>query len=300
MTGSGLFQAVTYSLTTKEKLESVSLIEETDYKPIRLSMPMSEDRSVLRQSILPELLEVVKYHLNRNMKDVALFELGKVFLTKEDKLTSLPTEKERLSGALTGHWRTDDWHHESLKVDFYAVKGLLEGLFDLLDLSDRIAYKPAKRRGLHPGRAANVLLDNQVIGFIGQIHPVLQKELDLPDTYVFELDASIVIASEVPALQYRSIPRFPAITRDIALVVTSDVQAGDLLEVIRENGGTLLKDVRLFDLYTGDRLEAGKKSLAYSLTYLDPERTLTDEEVTKVHQKILSELETRLGAVLRG
>jgi len=158
---------------------------------------------------------------------------------------------------------------------------------------------PSTRKGLHPGRTADILLDDAVIGFLGQIHPVLQKTLELNDTYAFEVDLRTLLQSEVPALRYRSLPRFPAVTRDIALVVDQDVSAGELTEVIQKSGAPLLKEVRLFDVYTGERLESGKKSLAFSLTYLDPERTLTDEEVTKVHNQVLNELETQLGAVLR-
>jgi phenylalanyl-tRNA synthetase beta chain len=300
MTGAGLFQTVTYSLTTKEKTESFSYIEKDVYHPIRLSMPMSEDRSVLRQTLVPLLLEVVQYHLNRRMNDVAVFEIGKVFLSESEKLVDLPTEKERVSGVVTGNWRGDDWHHEALKVDFYAVKGILEGLFNLLGLSDRVSFVRTERKGMHPGRTADVLLDNQLIGYVGQIHPIVQKELDLNDTYVFEVDLTTLLTVDMPALQYAAIPRFPAMTRDIALVVDTDVSAGSVTEVIRSSGGKLLKDIRLFDLYTGERMEEGKKSLAFSLTYLDPERTLTDEEVTKVHSRVLAELETQLGAVLRG
>lgn len=300
MTGAGLYQTVTYSLTTKERTESVSSIEKEDFVPIRLAMPMSEDRSVLRLNIVPMLLEVVQYHLNRRMNDAAIFEMGKVFLSQNEQLTDLPTEREHLAGAITGNFRTDDWHHESLKVDFYVVKGILEGLFNLCGISDRIQYAPVERKGMHPGRTADVLMDGRVLGYVGQIHPVLQKELDLNDTYVFELDATIILNAEVPALHYVSIPRFPAMTRDIALVVDTHVTAGELTDVIRANGGKLLTDVRLFDLYTGERMEPGKKSLAFSLTYLDPERTLTDEEVTKVHSHVLEELESKLGAVLRG
>jgi len=299
MTGSGLYQAVTYSLTSEDKVGAVSLIEGEGFRPIKLSMPMSEERAVLRQSLLPELLDVVKYHLNRHMKDVALFEMGKVFLTKEEKLSQQPVETERLAGVLTGYFRPDDWHHDGLKVDFFAVKGLLEGLMALLGLSDRISFVPSTRKGLHPGRTADILLDDAVIGFLGQIHPVLQKTLELNDTYAFEVDLRTLLQSEVPALRYRSLPRFPAVTRDIALVVDQDVSAGELTEVIQKSGAPLLKEVRLFDVYTGERLESGKKSLAFSLTYLDPERTLTDEEVTKVHNQVLNELETQLGAVLR-
>ncbi|WP_077615494.1 phenylalanine--tRNA ligase subunit beta [Caenibacillus caldisaponilyticus] len=301
MEGSGFYQAVNYSLTTEKKARSISYVEEAGHTPVRLAMPMSEDRSVLRLGLLPELLETVRYHLNRRINDIALYEIGKVFLTEEAALTDLPKERERLAGALTGRLRPTDWHHDARPVDFYAAKGVLEGLFDQLGLTERIEYRAASERtGMHPGRTADILLDGKVIGFVGQVHPTLQKTLDLTETVVFEVDVEALLKADVPPVRYQALPRYPAIARDIALVVDEAVTAGQLAAVIRASGGPLLKDIRLFDVYQGEHLPAGKKSLAFSLTYLDPERTLTDEEVAAVHERILAELKEKLGAVLRG
>ncbi|BDG37049.1 phenylalanine--tRNA ligase subunit beta [Saccharococcus caldoxylosilyticus] len=291
----GLFQAITYSLTSEEKATMFAL--ETA-EPIRLALPMSEERSVLRQSLLPHLLEVASYNRARQVENVAVYETGAVYLANGDN--ELPSEKERLAGVVTGVWHAHLWQGEKKAVDFYVTKGILDGLFELLGLTNRIEYKQAKREHMHPGRTADILLDGKTIGFVGQLHPVVQKEYDLKETYVFELALTDLLNAEVEDIRYSPIPRFPSITRDIALVVDENVIAGELQKTIIEAGGKLLKEVSIFDVYKGDRLPNGKKSIAFSLRYYDPERTLTDEEVTAVHEKVIQAVEQQFGATLRG
>jgi phenylalanyl-tRNA synthetase beta chain len=293
--GAGLFQAVTYSLTSEEKAAQFAL-EKRDF--IRLAMPMSEDRSILRLSIMPQLLEVVKYNSARQNDSLAVYETGAVFLANGNEV--LPEEQEHLAGAITGLWHSHSWQGEKKAVDFYVLKGILEGLFAKLGLSESVTYVQAKVDNMHPGRTAEIHLNGERIGFIGQVHPTMQKELDLKDTYVFELSLKAVLDEATAALRYEAIPRFPSITRDIALVVDKETVSGLLKDVIQQAGGKLLKEVSVFDLYEGERMEEGKKSIAYSLKYMDPERTLTDEEVTKVHNQVLEALKTQAGAVLRG
>ena len=292
--GAGLYQAVTYSLTSEDKVKQYAL---EDADPIHLAMPMSEERGMLRLSIVPQLLEVVSHNLARQIVNVAIYETGSVFLSKEG--SELPEEKERLSGALTGLWQAHLWQGEKKAVDFYVTKGVIDGLFNLLGLEDRVVYRQARIEGMHPGRTAEVLLDDNQIGFIGQVHPTVQKQLDLQETYVFELSLQQMLTTSVNEIKYSPIPRFPSMARDIALVVASDVAASDIKSVISEAGGKLLKEVAIFDLYEGEHIEQGKKSVAFSLRYLDPERTLTDEEVTKAHEKVLNAVEEKLGATLR-
>lgn len=293
--GAGLYQAVTYSLTSEEKAAQFAL-EKRDF--IRLAMPMSEDRSILRLSIMPQLLEVVKYNSARQNESLAVYETGAVFLANGNEV--LPEEQEHLAGAITGLWHSHSWQGEKKAVDFYVLKGILEGLFAKLGLSESVTYVQAKVDQMHPGRTAEIHLNGERIGFVGQVHPTMQKELDLKDTYVFELSLKAVLEEATAALRYEAIPRFPSITRDIALVVDKETVSGVLKDVIQQAGGTLLKEVSVFDLYEGERMEEGKKSIAYSLKYMDPERTLTDEEVTKVHTQVLEALKTQAGAVLRG
>ncbi|MGE8206363.1 phenylalanine--tRNA ligase subunit beta [Heyndrickxia sp. NPDC080065] len=293
--GAGLYQAVTYSLTSNEKSTKYAIEKR---EPIRLAMPMSEERSHLRLSIIPELLDVVSYNLARKNDSVFLYEIGSVFLKTTDH--KQPEEYEHLAGAITGLWHSQLWQGEKKSVDFYVAKGILEGIFDKLGVSKSISYQAAKIEGMHPGRTAEIILNGNVIGFVGQVHPQVQKDMDLKETYVFELKTKSIFESDVQPLKYSSIPRFPSITRDIALVVDSKVEAGKLKEIIEEAGGNLLKEVTIFDLYEGEHMEPGKKSIAYSLKYFDPERTLTDEEVVKAHDKVLKAVKEQAGAELRG
>jgi phenylalanyl-tRNA synthetase beta chain len=293
--GAGLYQAVTYSLTSEEKAAQFAL-EKRDF--IRLAMPMSEDRSILRLSIMPQLLEVLKYNSARQNDSLAVYETGAVFLANGNEV--LPEEQEHLAGAITGLWHSHSWQGEKKAVDFYVLKGILEGLFAKLGLTESVTYVQAKVDNMHPGRTAEIHLNGKRIGFVGQVHPTMQKELDLKDTYVFELSLKAVLEAATSALRYEGIPRFPSITRDIALVVDKETVSGVLKDIIQTAGGKLLKEVNVFDLYEGERMEEGKKSIAYSLKYMDPERTLTDEEVTKVHTQVLEALRNQAGAVLRG
>jgi phenylalanyl-tRNA synthetase beta chain len=292
--GAGLYQALTYSLTSEEKVSQYA-IEKRD--AIRLAMPMSEDRSMLRLSIVPQLLEVLKYNSARQNDSLAVYETGAVFLSNGNDV--LPVEQEHLAGAITGLWHSHSWQGEKKPVDFYVLKGILEGLFAKLGLSEMVTFVQAQFDGMHPGRTADIHLDGAKIGFVGQVHPTVQKELDLKDTYVFELSLKAVLEAGTDPLHYVAIPRFPSMSRDIALVVDKQVAADTLKEIILTAGVPLLKEVHVFDLYEGEHMEIGKKSLAFSLKYMDPERTLTDEEVTKVHEKVVSKLQ-EAGAVQRG
>jgi phenylalanyl-tRNA synthetase beta chain len=293
--GAGLYQAVTYSLTNEAKATQYALEER---KPVQLAMPMSEDRSLLRLSIVPQLLEVLKYNSARQNDSLAVYETGAVFLSNGDE--ELPEEREHLAGAVTGLWQSHPWQGEKKPVDFYVVKGILEGLFDNLGLSGKVKFLQSEKDGMHPGRTAEVLLSGNPVGFVGQVHPTVEKELDLKETYVFELSLKAILEAEVAPLQYEAIPRYPSITRDIALVVDKDVASGELESIIKDAGGKLLKDLHVFDLYEGERMEPGKKSIAFSLKYFDPERTLTDEDVAKAHDKALKAVKEKTGAVLRG
>ncbi|PKG25024.1 phenylalanine--tRNA ligase subunit beta [Niallia nealsonii] len=295
--GAGLYQAITYALTSEKKVQQFALDKR---QPVRLSMPMSEERSLLRQSIIPQLLEVVKHNSARQNENLAVYETGVVFLANEGAEQELPEEREHVAGAITGLWSANLWQGEKKTVDFFVIKGVLEGLFEKLGVSNSISFERGELEGMHPGRTAKVLLGGEVIGFVGQVHPQIQNELDLKETYCFELNLSKLLAQKVADLHYTSIPRFPSVTRDIALVVDSGILAGDIQTIIVEAGGNLLKEVQVFDLYEGERMEEGKKSIAYSLKYFDPEQTLTDEMITKAHDKVLAAVKEKAGAVLRG
>ncbi|QTN00022.1 phenylalanine--tRNA ligase subunit beta [Sediminibacillus dalangtanensis] len=301
MEGAGLMEAITYSLTSKERAETLVSPEVREHatESIRLSMPMSEEHSNLRLSILPELLASFSYNTARKQANLAYYEVGTVFVSPTtEKLTEQPRELLRVSGAVTGDWLLHPMQQEKKQADFFLVKGIVEGLLDKLGIV--VTFKQAKLEGMHPGRTAQVYLGAQSIGFLGQLHPTLQQSYDLKDTYVFDLDMETLLDQINNEPDFSKIPRYPSVSRDIALVVDQEIPAGDIKATIVEKGGTLLKDVQVFDVYQGEHLQAGKKSIAFSLFYQDPERTLKDDEVEASYQAILSAVEEKHQAELRG
>ncbi len=293
--GAGLCETLTYSLTSEKSVGKYALETAPTTK---LLMPISEERSVLRQSILPHLLEAATYNVARRNDSVALYEISSVFLNEGED--GLPNEIAHVAAVMTGTWVDHAWQAETKKVDFFVAKGIVEGLMEKLGMTEKLTFEQAALDGMHPGRTANIYYNDERIGFIGQVHPTVQKERDLKDTYVFEMNLDRILDMKLSNILYTPVPRFPAISRDIALVVSSETTAHTLEKVIRRAGGNLLTNVKLFDLYEGDNVEEGKKSIAFSLTYQDPERTLTDEEVVKAHDKVLAALTSEAGALLRG
>ncbi|MDQ0339865.1 phenylalanyl-tRNA synthetase beta chain [Caldalkalibacillus uzonensis] len=293
----GLNQVVTYSLTNEYSASWGSWFSE-EVQPIKLAMPMSEERSHLRTTLIPCLLEVVQYNKNRKQTDIFLFEIGHTFLTKETHLRELPREKEVVAGVLTGLWQSHPWQHVKVPVDFYVAKGVVEGLLHKLGIQG-VQFKAVEREHYHPGRTAEMVIGGERIGFVGQIHPHVERQLELNEVYAFELDIERLFKHLPGQVTFDPLPKFPSIQRDLAVVVAQEVIAGDLLSTIKDAGAPLLKHVHVFDVYTGEGIEAGKQSIAFSLTYLDPERTLTDEEVQEVHQRIVERLAEEWGAMLR-
>ncbi|BBI32181.1 phenylalanine--tRNA ligase subunit beta [Cohnella abietis] len=302
MTSAGLQEAVCYSVTS---LQRTTLFKELSgsAKPIALAMPMSEERSVLRTTLLPSLLEAAAYNLTRKNNDLALLEIGNVYHSDEAVLTRLPQEKPRAALLLSGNRRLASWNRSAEPVDFYDAKGILEKAFERFGLSGKIAYAAAQPEGFHPGRTASITIQTErgteSIGFVGQLHPELQREFDLPDTYIAEIELTPIYEYADSQIKYRTLPRYPAMERDIAIVVNRDVSGGALTEAITAAGGPLLESVKVFDVYTGDRIGNDKKSVALALVYRHGDRTLTDEEVTEAHALVLTQLEQSFGAELR-
>ena len=289
--GAGLDQAITYSLVSKEDATAFAMQQR---QTIDLLMPMSEAHASLRQSLLPHLIEAASYNVARKNKDVKLFEIGNVFFANGEG--ELPDQVEYLSGILTGDYVVNQWQGKKETVDFYLAKGVVDRVAEKLNLE--FSYRRADIDGLHPGRTAEILLENKVVGFIGELHPTLAADNDLKRTYVFELNFDALMAVSVGYINYQPIPRFPGMSRDIALEVDQNIPAADLLSTIHAHGGNILKDTLVFDVYQGEHLEKGKKSIAIRLNYLDTEETLTDERVSKVQAEIEAAL-IKQGAVIR-
>ncbi|OTN76550.1 phenylalanine-tRNA ligase, beta subunit [Enterococcus sp. 8G7_MSG3316] len=295
--GSGVSEAISYALTTEEKAQQFTF---TDSHVTRLDWPMTEDRAVLRLNLIAGLLDDLAYNLARKNSNVALYEIGRVFKQTGDSKKELPTEVNHLSIAVTGNVHNKDWQSEAQKVDFYHVKGMLENLFAQLGLRTRITYIPTDSlKEMHPGRTALILLDEEVIGFVGQIHPTTAKGYEVTETYAAELDLDQLLKETSEQTVYQTVSKYPAVNRDIALLLSEQVDNQSVVAAIRAAAGRFLQDVRLFDVYQGKNIEAGKKSLAYSLTFVNPEATLTEEEINQSMTKITKNLEETLQAEVR-
>lgn len=297
--GAGLSEAISYSLVHPDRAGAVAGLHQGEVKPIPLAMPMSEEHSVLRTSLLPSLLETVVYNKNRQNHDLAFFELGHVFLSREDVISQLPEERLYLAGVLTGQWMPTNWMGAKKPVDYFLLKGVVESLLARLGVASVEFVRATDLAGMHPGRTAQIVAAGESIGYLGQLHPATENAYDLDETYVFQLDVALLVKHATPFNDYTALPKFPAITRDLALVVDRHVPAAQMSQVIRETAGTWLESLTLFDVYTGERIAADKKSVAFSLVYRHPERTLQDEEVQELTNRVVQALAERTGAELR-
>ncbi len=298
----GLNETMTYSFAEPADLERLRLPAEGLGEPVELLNPLNADQSVMRQSIVPGLLRSVAYNLARGVADVQLYEVGTVFSAAEGR--KKPKERRRIAGALAGAMGDAAWNRARVPFDFFDGKGVLESLARELALP-KVRFRALsadEAPHLQPGRAAEMMADGAVIGWVGELHPLAARAFDIevPVT-VFELDAGALVKAARPARPYVDVPVFPAVAVDVALVVDEGVTHERLVQCMTSAGGKLLEDVRLFDVYRDEeRVGAGKKSMAYSLTYRAPDRTLTGEEVERAHGRLLTKVEKATGAEVRG
>jgi phenylalanyl-tRNA synthetase beta chain len=298
----GLQEIITYRLTTPAR---EALLYPVDAPPddrpyMSLANPTSAERTSMRHSLVASVLEVMTSNA-RHCERIWLFEIGQVFLVGEEEL--LPDEVRHLVIAITGPREPESWKGaDTSPVDFYDLKGVVESLLDGLHVSGG-TFKPMEHPIYHPGRVARLSVNAEHVGLLGQLHPLVQEAFDLPEdnpVFVAEIDFE-ALSRHIPDSHWvRPVPRFPAVWQDIAVVVGESVPAGQVQAAILAAGGRLLTDARLFDVYRGEQISAGKKSLAYNLTFQAEDRTLTDKEVAKIQSRIVRRLEKELGARLRG
>ena len=293
--GAGLTEVISYALTTPEKAMQFSM------KPSNLTelmWPMTVERSVLRQNMVAGILDTVAYNIARKNKDLALYEIGKVFEQAGNPKAESPTELNSFAFALTGLVAEKDFQTSAVPVDFFYAKGVLEVLFDRLGLKVEYTVTQALA-SMHPGRTAAILLDGQVIGFVGQVHPVTAKDYNIPETYVAEINLTAIEKAIQPAKPFVEVTKFPAVTRDIALLLKAEISHKEVVAAIEAARVKRLTDIKLFDVFSGEKLGLGMKSMAYTLTFQNPEDTLEDEEVARYMEKIQKSLEETIGAEVR-
>lgn len=278
--GHGLQEAISYALLTEEKAEKFAI---HPGQSASLQNPLSKERTTLRQNIIAGLIENAKYNKAHRINEIALYEMGHVFY---QEAADDFREYNHLAALLTGEPSTE-WFGQAGTLDFYTMKGLVETLFSLFDFKDPITYQLATQRaGMHPGRTADIYLGEELIGYVGQLHPSLAKENDLSETFVFEVSLDQIIHAEKIANQYIPLNPYPGSSRDIALLVDATVSHAEIKDVIETHGGAYLSDIHLFDLYEGENIAAGKKSVAYSLAFENPLATLKEKEVNEAFENI--------------
>ncbi|AVK62891.1 phenylalanine--tRNA ligase subunit beta [Lactobacillus sp. CBA3606] len=295
MESAGLTQAISYSLTTATKAQAFALHAS---EVTKLDFPMSSERTTLRLNLVAGLLDDLAYNKARKEHDVALYEVGRVFFSQPEQVR--PKEVTHIAGAITGSMVKAAWDTQATPVDFYQIKGIVAGYLKSLALETPVTYvASATHPEMHPGRTADIYSGDQLIGFVGQIHPTTAKAYKVRETFVFELDLDALIALPKARQQYQPISKFPSVTRDVAMLIDQSVTNATVMALITAKGGAHLQDVQLFDVYHGKNVPAGKQSLAYTLTYQDQNATLVDDEVTQAFEKVLTALTTELGAEIR-
>ena len=280
----GLNEVKSYTLVSPKM---AAKFKYEDKKQITLPLPMSTDKSVIRTSLISSLLKVYEYNHDHKVNDVNIYEIAKTYDASYN-------EESKVCMLMSGNYLTNQWHGVNVKVDFYLIKGIVQNILDYLGFKNRYTFEKKELPDLHPGICAAIMLDRKMIGVIGKIHPTLTKD----DIYVAELSLEALM-SKVKPIKFKEALKYPEIVKDMAFVVNTDVTSDEIINVIKKAGGRLLTDIKLFDVYTGENVALDEKSLAYSLTFSSPDRTLNEEEVMDVFEKIINEVEDKLGAKLR-
>lgn len=289
MQSCGLSEIYTYSFTSPKVFDLMNAPADS---PIRraavISNPLGEDYSIMRTTTVPDMLKVLATNYNRRVEEAKLFEISYVYLPKSLPLTELPEEKPVLTIGMYGN------------VDFYDLSGMIEELMAVLGI-DSYSLEPMKDDpAFHPGRAARLLINNEICGILGEIHPSVAENFDAAQrNYLAMIDINPLVANASLKHEYRQLPKFPAVSRDIAILVDDEVLVRQIEKVIKSKAGKILEEVKLFDVYKGKQVPEGKKSVAYNITFRASDRTLTDDEVSKTMDNIIKALSENLGAQLR-
>ncbi|HEX7372187.1 MAG TPA: phenylalanine--tRNA ligase subunit beta, partial [Thermodesulfobacteriota bacterium] len=299
LTGFGFREVITYSFISPQVLLDLR-IPPNDRKArgLRIQNPLSEDQAVMRTTLVPGLLHTVRSNLHRQNLDLKLFELGRVFFPRgpEDQ----PEEVGFLGGILSGLRDEESWAKPPAQCDFFDLKGTLEGLFEGMGVAEVQFLPDDQIPFLHPGKACRVCVKGEDIGILGEVNPAVGELFDLKEkVFLFELDFQKVVSRMTERRTFTPLPRYPAVARDLAVVVDEPVAAGDILQTLWKAGEGWIKEIRLFDLYRGNPVPSGRKSLAFRLVYQKEDRTLTDREVNEFHQNLVELLAREYKGALR-
>jgi phenylalanyl-tRNA synthetase beta chain len=300
LTGQGLDEVVGWSFTEPGLLDRLRLPADDQMRQVvELENPLSEDQSIMRPSLLGSLLDVARHNVARNGPDVSIFESGSVYRVLDRRVAPVVGEHHALGVLLTGALTGAGWRGQAEDADFFAAKALLEALAARLHIELEVV--PARWPFLHPGRSGDVILrgEEQPLGFIGEVHPLVAGSWDLGRTAVFSVDLGRMAAAAPEVTPFRPFGSFPSLRQDVAVTLPVGVPAGQLLEVVRGAAGELLESVRIFDVYAGEQVGEGRRSLALALSFRAPDRTLTDDDVVPIREAVVAAV-AQLGGELRG
>lgn len=257
---------------------------------IKLLRPMNIDKSIVRQSLLSSMLKMMEYNISRKNNDAMLYEIANTYDNSYE-------EDTKISFGLTGNYVSNLWNKHHIEIDYYLVKGLVENILDYLGLTNRYTFKLSDNlpKEIHPKVNSEIIIDNEAVGYFGKIHPSTSKN----NIYICEISLNKLYSKKVRAIKFKELNKYPTISKDLAFIVDENITSEDIIKVIKKAGGRLLTNINVFDLYNGDNITKDKKSLAFNLTFEDYNKTLTEEEVNVVFNKIISEVETKLKAILR-
>jgi len=286
MANLGLNETLSYALIPESEVYKYT---NDKYEAVKILDPMSEDRNTLRYSLIPSLMNIYNYNKARGNKDICIYEVGKGFYKKDGEYY----EENKLACLMTGNYSVG---LEKEIVDFYLIKGIVEELLEYLGYNNRYSLRVEDiPNELHPGQSASIILNNVKIGVIGKIHPSIVKE----SIYVMEINLDLLFSFRVKAMNYKEISKYPSISKDMAFVIKKSQRAEEIISVIKKSAGKLLTDITIFDVYEGENVGGDERSIAFNLTFSDPSRTLSDEEVMVIFNKIISDVENKLNAKVR-
>lgn len=296
--GNGLSEIITYSLYAKDIPERLNLPANDPLRTtVDLMVPLSEDQAVMRTTLTHHMLETLAFNVKRHQTDLAFYEIARVYRPQPDSV--LPDEPEHLAIGLIGRKANIGWNQPSANVDFYDLKGYLELILDRFKV-ENVELTRSNRPFLHPGQAADILCSGEIIGYLGQVHPRIAESYGLSQpAFLMELDLHLLMKNVNPTITYKALPKFPAMQRDLALVLPIEIQPQDVIAHIKELGGELIEQAELFDVYQGEQVPKGMRSLAFSLTYRAKDRTLNDAEVNHLQDELLQKLNQMYGAKVR-
>lgn len=301
LSSQGLYETISFALTNEETFNKLNIPQDSPLrKAVPIMNPLSDEYPLVRTTLLSSIFDNLARNLARKNDDVALFEVGSVFFPKALPVTELPDEVVKIAGAITGRRNAQGWNQTNDMVDFYDAKGIIEELLANLCVT-RYTVEAGTHYAMHPGKTALFKKGRDVIATVGEVHPAVLSAYGITKpVYIFELDATTVMKYMAKDLKYKALPKYPATSRDLAMLVDVDVNAADIEKAMTKAAGQNLTQITLFDVYTGKQVEEGKKSLAFSLTFQSNDKTLTDAEIDPAIEKIVAKLQKDFNANLRG